>query len=147
MRPQLPISPPSTPVSHVNIHRLFPRCLRVALLLMTTAPAWALDVVPYDAAAFAKAQSRGQVNAIQFHSGWCPICVMQERGIAALKEDRALDKVVVFQADFLKEEEIRRRFSVTSFSTLVIFRGTQERARTTGDFQAAKLRDLFGKAL
>lgn len=121
--------------------------ISLALAAGGAAPARALDIVPYNAADFSRAQTRGQVSAIQFHSGWCPICVMQERGVIALKEDKALDKVTVFQANFTREEELRQRFGVTSFSTLVVFRGSEERSRTTGDFQPGQLRKLFDKAL
>jgi hypothetical protein len=55
--------------------------------------------------------------------------------------------VTVFQADYFKEEALRKRFNVSSFSTLVVFRGEQERARTTGDFQPEQLKLLFAKAL
>lgn len=121
--------------------------LPLLLALLTALPAFALDVVPYDADGFARARGEGRVTAIQFHSGWCPICVMQERGVKALQDDRSLARVTVFQADYFKEEALRKRYNVASFSTLVVFRGEQERARTTGDFRAEQLRQLFAKAL
>jgi thiol-disulfide isomerase/thioredoxin len=110
-------------------------------------PAFALDIVPYQAENFAQARSAGKVTAIQFHSGWCPVCVMQERGLKALKDDKALDQVTVYQADFFKEEALRKRFNVTSFSTVVIFKGETEAARTTGDSRPEQLKPLFDKAL
>lgn len=110
-------------------------------------PTLALDIVPYQAEPFAAARAAGKITVIQFHSGWCPICVMQERGVRALKDDKAFDQVTVYQADFFKEEALRKQFNVTSFSTLVIFRGDQERARTTGDSRPEQLRPLFAKAL
>jgi len=114
---------------------------------MFALPVMALDVVPFQADEFARARAAGRVTALQFHSGWCPVCVMQERGVKALKDDKALDQVVVFQADFFKEEALRKRFNVSSFSTLVFFKGEEERARTTGDFRAEQLKLLFAKAL
>jgi thiol-disulfide isomerase/thioredoxin len=116
-------------------------------LLLAPALSWALEIVPYQADDFARVRAAGKVTAIQFHSGWCPICVMQDRGVRELNADKAFAQVVVFRADFAKEEELRKRFGVNSFSTLVIFRGEEERARTTGDFQAEKLKQLFAKAL
>jgi thioredoxin 1 len=115
--------------------------------LLFSLPALALDIVPYQAEPFAAARAAGKITVIQFHSGWCPICVMQERGVRALKDDKAFDQVTVYQADFFKEEALRKQFNVTSFSTLVIFRGDQERARTTGDSRPEQLRPLFAKAL
>ena len=110
-------------------------------------PAAALDVVPFDADAFARARGAGRSVALQFHSGWCPVCVMQERGVRALKDEKAFEQLVVYQADYFKEDELRRRFGVASFSTLVVFRGNQERGRATGDFRVEDLRRLFSKAL
>lgn len=121
--------------------------LLFAVLAAHTAVVHALDIVPYQADAFAQARSGEKVTAIQFHSGWCPVCVMQERGLKALKDDKTLDQVKVFQADFFKEEALRKRYNVTSFSTLVIFRGETERARTTGDSRPEQLKPLFDKAL
>ena len=72
---------------------------------------------------------------------------MQERGVRALAEDKELAQVTVFQADFAKEDALRKQFNVTSFSTLVIFNGNMERARTTGDFRPEQLKALFAKAL
>lgn len=115
--------------------------------LLYSLPALALDIVPYQAELFAAARAAGKITVIQFHSGWCPICVMQERGVRALKDDKAFDQVTVYQADFFKEEALRKQFNVTSFSTLVIFRGGEERARTTGDSRPEQLRPLFAKAL
>lgn len=63
----------------------------------------ALDVVPYQADKFAQARAAGKVTAIQFHSGWCPICVMQERGVRSLQEDKDLAEVTVFLANYAKE--------------------------------------------
>jgi thioredoxin 1 len=115
--------------------------------LLYALPTLALDIVPYQAEQFAQARAAGKVTAIQFHSGWCPICVMQERGVRTLKEDKAFDQVTVYQADFFKEEALRKQFNVTSFSTLVIFKGGEERARTTGDSRPEQLKPLFAKAL
>lgn len=125
--------------------RMYLPALLVTLLF--SLPVQALDVVPYQAEKFAQARAAGKVTAIQFHSGWCPICVMQERGVRALQDDKDLAQVTVFQADFAKEEGLRKQLNVTSFSTLVIFKGDMERARTTGDFRAEQLKALFAKAL
>ncbi len=125
---------------------------RSPLLLAVLSVLWpmsalALDVVPYQEEAFARARAAGKVTALQFHSGWCPICVMQERGVKSLMDDKALVDVTVFQADYFKEEALRKRFNVSSFSTLVFFKGEQERTRTTGDFKPEQLKQHFAKAL
>lgn len=125
------------------------RKFRIALLAVTIlcGPTYALEVVPFDADAFARTRGANRPVALQFHSGWCPVCVMQERGVRALKDEKIFEQLVVYQADYFKEDELRRRFGVTSFSTLLVFRGSQERGRATGDFRVDDLRRLFAKAL
>jgi thioredoxin 1 len=115
--------------------------------LLCASSVWALDVVPYDADTFEKARAAGKVTAVQFHSGWCPICVMQDRGVRSLKDDKDLGGVIVFQADFGKEDALRKRFNVNVFSTMVFFKGEEERGRTTGDSRPELLKALFAKAL
>jgi thiol-disulfide isomerase/thioredoxin len=121
--------------------------LLVLAVLAHALPAHALDIVPYQAEAFERARATGQVTALQFHTQWCPVCVMQERGLRAMQDDKSLDRVTVFQVDFMKEDALRQRFGVSSFSTLVIFRGDVERARTTADIRPEQLKPLFAKAL
>ncbi len=116
-------------------------------VLSFSCSATALDIVPYQADGFMQARAAGKVTALQFHSGWCPVCIMQERGLKALKDDKALEQVTVYQADFFKEEALRKRFNVTTFSTLVIFKGETEAARTTADSRPEQLKPLFAKAL
>lgn len=122
------------------------RILPLAFLLVS-ASVPALEIVPFEAREFARAQREGRTTAIQFHSGWCPVCVMQERGVRSLHGEAAYARVLVFQADYFKEEALRKRYKVDSFSTLVVFRGEQERSRTTGEFKAEQLRPLFARAL
>lgn len=129
------------------VRRLSSLILVLVMSVLQPMAAHALDIVPYQEAAFAQARAAGKVTALQFHSGWCPICVMQERGVKSLMEDKTLAEVTVFQADYFKEEALRKRFNVSSFSTLVFFKGEQERARTTGDFRPEQLKQHFAKAL
>ncbi len=64
-----------------------------------------------------------------------------------LKDDKALMDITVFQADFSKEDGLRKDLRVASFSTLVVFRGDAERARATGDFRVEQVKALLAKAL
>jgi len=123
------------------------RFLPLLFAVLLSPGAMALDVVPYDADNFEQARAAGKVTAIQFHSGWCPICVMQDRGVRSLKDDKDLGGAIVFQADFAKEDALRKRFNVNVFSTMVFFKGMEERSRTTGDFRPEQLKALFAKAL
>lgn len=81
----------------------------------------ALNVLPYQADPISRARSEGKVTAIQFHSGWCPVCVMQERGVKALINDNHGWGHHVVQADYFEEEALRRRFRCFQFLPLWSF--------------------------
>lgn len=107
----------------------------------------ALEKLPYDEAAFARAQAEGKVTVLMFHTSWCPICLMQERTLDSLKGDQAYEKVRVYVADFMRERALSEKHKVTAFSTLIVFRGSEEKARSTGESRIEQIRALLGKAL
>ena len=108
--------------------------------------AHALDVKPYSADALAAAQGAGKPVAVHFHADWCPTCIQQEKVIAQLRSEPGLD-VTVLVADYDKEKDLRRAMKVRSQSTLVVFRGKDEKARLAGDTDAGKWRTALKAAL
>lgn len=108
--------------------------------------AQALDVKPYTADALAAAQGAGKPVAVHFHADWCPTCIQQEKVIAQLQAESGLD-VTVLVADYDKEKDLRRAMKVRSQSTLVVFRGKDEKARLAGDTDVGKWRTALKAAL
>lgn len=123
--------------------------LRTALALVlsaTVALAQALEVKPYTAQALAQAQAAGKPVAVHFHADWCGTCKQQEKAIAQLKGDSALGMTLLV-ADYDKEKDLRRALKVRSQSTMVVFRGREEKARLSGDTEPAKFRTALRAAL
>jgi thiol:disulfide interchange protein len=122
------------------------RGLLAASLALLAGLAQALTIQPYSAEALASAQGAGQPVAVHFHADWCPTCKQQEKAFGQLKAEPGLD-VLLLVADYDKEKELRRAMKVRSQSTLVVFRGTAEKARVAGDTEAGKLRAALKSAL
>jgi thioredoxin-like negative regulator of GroEL len=84
--------------------------------------------------------------AVHFHADWCGTCKQQEKAIAQLQAEKGLD-VLLLVADYDKEKALRKTLRVRSQSTMVVFRGKDERARLAGDTSAEKFRTALRAAL
>ena len=114
--------------------------------LGTMSLAHAIEIKPYSAEALAAAQAAGQPVAVHFHAEWCGTCKQQEKAIAQLKSESGLG-VTLLIADYDKEKDLRRAMKVRSQSTMVVFRGKDEKARLAGDTDVAKFRAALKAAL
>ena len=118
-----------------------------ALLSLGAVPlAQALEIKPFTNEALAAAQAAGQPVAVHFHADWCGTCKQQEKVLAQLKTEPGLD-ITLLVADYDKEKDLRRALKVRSQSTMVVFRGKEEKARLGGDTDPAKFRAAFKAAL
>jgi thioredoxin-like negative regulator of GroEL len=108
--------------------------------------AHALEIKPFTQEALAAAQAAGQPVAVHFHADWCGTCKQQEKVLAQLKTEPGLN-LTLLVADYDKEKDLRRALKVRSQSTMVVFRGKEEKARLGGDTDPAKFRAAFKAAL
>lgn len=115
------------------------RGVAATVLLTAAGLAQALTVQPFSAQALAAAQQAGKPVAVHFHAEWCPTCKQQEKAIETLKAEPGLD-ITLLVADYDKEKDLRKAMKVRSQSTLVVFKGSEEKARLAGDTAADKIR-------
>ena len=122
------------------------RCLFAVVLSLAAGLAQALTIQAYTPAALSAAQQAGKPVAVLFHADWCPTCKQQERVFERMKTEQGLD-VLLLVADYDKEKDLRKALRVRSQSTMVVFRGKDERARLAGDTSAEKFRTALRAAL
>jgi thioredoxin 1 len=103
--------------------------------------------LPFDQTQFEAARSSGRPVAVVFHADWCPTCRAQAPVLKELAGTPALKSLTLYIADFDTEKALKRTFGVTQQSTIIVFKGGKEIARSTGDTQRDRLAALLQRAV
>lgn len=98
---------------------------------------------PFTQKAFGEAQAAGKSILIDVTAPWCPTCRQQKPTLAAIEKERP--SLLVFDVDFDSAKDVLRQFRVRSQSTLIVFKGKDEVARSTAETDPARLRALVAK--
>lgn len=127
-------------------HVLLAALALTATGLAAAAPtARAATQAAYTPAAFAAAQQGGKPILLHVTAPWCPTCKVQAPIIDKLAAEPAHKDLVILRIDFDTQKDILATLNVRNQSTLIAFRGTQERARSAGDTNEASIRALAQK--
>lgn len=110
-------------------------------------PVRATEPVAYDAQAFEAAQGEGRPILVQISAPWCPICRAQKPILAALAADPRFKTLAFFTIDFDTQRDLVRRFGAQMQSTLIVYKGKTEVARSVGETQPEWIEQLLDKAL
>ena len=102
--------------------------------------------VEYSDAAFDAAQKEGKSILIDVSAPWCPTCKAQAPILTELEKDPKFSDFTVFHVDFDSQKSVLRRFGVRTQSTLIAFKGSDEKGRSVGDTNANSIASLFSKA-
>ena len=121
--------------------------LTLTIALMASAPLAAMEKKPFDAKAFEAAQAAGQPILVEVTAPWCPTCKAQAPILAKLGGQPKFQNVARFDIDFDSQKDLLRKFNVRMQSTLIVFKGTKEMARSTGDTNAGSIERLLEKSL
>lgn len=115
--------------------------LTTAALLASTV-AWAGQ--PFDAKAFRSAQAAEKAILVDVTAPWCPTCKQQRPIIQQIENEKP--DLVVYEVDFDTAKDVLKQFRVQYQSTLILFKGKKEVARSTGATDPAEIHALIAKA-
>jgi thioredoxin 1 len=119
-----------------------------AALLCSLAASLALaGEVPFSQPQFDTARAAGQTVAVVFHADWCPTCRAQAPVLRELVNTPEMKSLTLYVADFDTEKALRNALHVNQQSTIVVFKGKQETARSTGETQKAALQTFLRGAI
>lgn len=103
--------------------------------------------VRYSPAAFAAAQAAGKSILVAVHAPWCPTCTTQKPILSNLLGQPKFGDFVVLDVDFDSQKDVVRELQARMQSTLIVYRGKDERGRSVGDTNAVSIEALLAKAL
>lgn len=114
--------------------------------LFFVAAAWAAGK-PFNQAGFEAAQAAGKPILVEVHADWCPTCRAQEPIISELMRDPKNADFVVLRVDFDNQKDVVKRLRTQYQSTLIVFKGTKEVSRSTGETRKDAIAAQLAKAL
>src|SRR5215813_15119427 len=118
------------------------KALLIAAAFLAWSPvAWAGQ--PFDAKAFQSAQAAEKAILVDVTASWCPTCRQQRPIVEQIEKERP--NLVVYEVDFDTAKGTLKRFRVQQQSTLIVFNGTKEVGRSTGDTYPARIRALVAQ--
>jgi thioredoxin 1 len=134
--------------------------LSVFLLLAVLAPARAASLGDFTQRAFDAAEQADKPILLDVWAPWCPTCARQDPAIREIVADAKFADLVILRIDFDKEsarifdklpqideKALLRRLNVQHQSTLILYRGNQEIARSVGETDPDALRAFLAKVV
>jgi thioredoxin 1 len=103
--------------------------------------------VPFTEAGFKAAQTAGKPILVDVSAPWCPTCKAQAPVIQSLMKKPEFKNFALFEVDFDTQKDALRMFNARQQSTLIVFKGKTETARSTGETGAGAIEILVGTAL
>ncbi len=129
------------------LSKLFIRTASIFTFGFFVLAAQALTIDDYSPAAIKKAETAGQSYALVFHADWCPTCKAQAKVFDRLKPDPALKNVTIYNVDYDGEIELKKALKVRGQSTVIVYKGSKETARSAGDTSLDGLKQILSKSL
>jgi thioredoxin 1 len=110
------------------------RRLSAALLAagLCLSPAFAMAPAAFTQPAFEATQKAGKPILVEITASWCPTCAKQRPILSELFSDPAFKDL--------------RQMGAKMQSTLIVYNGTTEKGRSTGDTNPASIKALLAKA-
>lgn len=108
--------------------------------------AHAADIKPYDKAAFDELQTAGKPVVIHVYADWCPTCKQQTPIIDELLKAPTFKDYTVLKVNFDTQKDVRKALHVGQQSTLIVYHGKNEVARTVGDTNKDSIAATLRKA-
>jgi thioredoxin 1 len=119
-----------------------------AILAVLVAPvARAAELLPFNNARFEEARKSGKPIVLQVTAAWCGPCQRLRKVVSGLLENPEFGDLVIFDADFDANKDALVKLNAHTVTTLVIYRGSAEILRSSGETRPDAVEPVLKKAL
>jgi len=108
--------------------------------------AHAAEIKPFDQKTFDTLQAAGKPVVIHVYADWCPTCRQQTPIVSELISTPQFKDFTVLKVNFDTQKDVRQAVRVAQQSTLIVYRGRNEVARTIGDTSKDSIAATLRKA-
>ena len=102
---------------------------------------------PFDPQAFAAAKATGKPVLVEVFADWCSTCSQQTSVLSDLLGQPAYKEYRVFTVDFDKQKQALKLLGVRDRSTLIVYKGKEEKGRLTWQTDRESIAALLNKAI
>ena len=101
----------------------------------------------YNEAEFMMAQKKGKTIVVDVYADWCPTCRAQAPILEELRQERHGGDVLFVKVNFDEEKAFLRAHRIPRQSTVLVFKGMDEVARSVAETNRTRLRSVVQGAL
>ncbi len=102
-------------------------------------------VQDYNKVDFDKAQANNQMIVVDIYKDGCGTCAKQEPALADARVK--YPNAVFFRVDFANDDDAVKRFRAIKQSTIIVYRGNDERGRSLGETNHGKILSLIAQGV
>ena len=121
--------------------------ISVFAMLFLPLSAHAATEQAFSAQAFKAAQDAGKPILVEIHADWCPTCKAQQLILNKLSGEAAFSDVVRLKVNLDNQKDLLKQFNARMQSTLILYKGKTEIARSVGETDEGRIRAMLQKAL
>lgn len=101
----------------------------------------------YDAGEFMMAQKKGKTIVVDVYADWCPTCRAQAPILDQLRTEKQSSDVLFVKVNYDEEKAFLREHRIPRQSTILVFKGMDEVARSIAQTDRRALRGAVLSAL
>ena len=115
----------------------------LATLLAATFP----EEMPFRQSSFVAAQKEDDPILVHITASWCTTCAAQKPILDRLLAEPRFRGLKVFNIDFDTQKKLVQQFGARMQSTLIVFKGSKEEGRSSGETHPSAIATLLAKAV